>query len=217
MATAAYDPTRVSDAEPVGDPRRLVDRRVHRRRRPRVRRADPAARRRRARRRATGCSTSAAATGRSAGWPRPLGAELVVGVDPTWNQISVAARARRRPGLRPRRGRRPAVRRRGASTPSSPASCSSTSTRSTRRSPRWPGCCAPGGRFCFFLNHPLLQTPNSGWIDDQLLDPPEQYWRIGAYLVEDETIEEVEKDVFIPLRPPPARAATSTPWPRTAC
>ena len=57
----------------------------------------------------------------------------------------------------------------------------------------------PGGRFCFFLNHPLLQTPNSGWIDDQFLDPPEQYWRIGAYLVEDETIEEVEKDVFIPF------------------
>ncbi|MGQ0616212.1 MAG: class I SAM-dependent methyltransferase [Acidimicrobiia bacterium] len=58
---------------------------------------------------------------------------------------------------------------------------------------------APGGRFVFFLNHPLLQTPNSGWIDDQVLDPPEQYWRIGAYLVEDETIEEVEKDVFIPF------------------
>jgi len=56
-----------------------------------------------------------------------------------------------------------------------------------------------GGRFCFFLNHPLLQTPNSGWIDDQFLDPPEQYWRIGPYLVEDETIEEVEKDVFIPF------------------
>ncbi|MGD9702484.1 MAG: class I SAM-dependent methyltransferase [Acidimicrobiia bacterium] len=57
----------------------------------------------------------------------------------------------------------------------------------------------PGGRFCFFLNHPLLQTPSSGWIDDQFLDPPEQYWRIGPYLVEDETIEEVEKDVFIPF------------------
>ena len=57
----------------------------------------------------------------------------------------------------------------------------------------------PGGRFLFFLNHPLLQTPNSGWIDDQILDPPEQYWRIGAYLVEDETIEEVEKGVFIPF------------------
>jgi len=57
----------------------------------------------------------------------------------------------------------------------------------------------PGGRFIFFLNHPLLQTPNSGWIDDQVLDPPEQYWRIGPYLIEDETIEEVEKDVFIPF------------------
>lgn len=55
----------------------------------------------------------------------------------------------------------------------------------------------PGGQFSFFLNHPLLQTPGSGWIDDYILDPPEQYWRIGAYLVETETVEEVEKDVFI--------------------
>lgn len=58
---------------------------------------------------------------------------------------------------------------------------------------------APGGRFLFFLNHPLLQTPNSGWIDDQVLDPPEQYWRIGPYLVEDATIEQVENGVFIPF------------------
>jgi SAM-dependent methyltransferase len=57
----------------------------------------------------------------------------------------------------------------------------------------------PGGRFLFFLNHPLLQTPNSGWIDDQVLDPPEQYWRIGPYLVEDHSLEEVEKDVVIPF------------------
>jgi SAM-dependent methyltransferase len=55
----------------------------------------------------------------------------------------------------------------------------------------------PGGRFAFFLNHPLLQTPNSGWIDDHILE--EQYWRIGPYLVEDTTIEEVAKDVFIPF------------------
>jgi len=54
-----------------------------------------------------------------------------------------------------------------------------------------------GGRFVFFLNHPLLQTPNSGWIDDQILDPPEQYWRIGPYLTEASTIEQVEKGVFI--------------------
>jgi SAM-dependent methyltransferase len=57
----------------------------------------------------------------------------------------------------------------------------------------------PGGRFAFFLNHPLLQTPNSGWIDDHVVDPPEQYWRIGPYLVEDHSVEEVEKDVFIPF------------------
>lgn len=54
-----------------------------------------------------------------------------------------------------------------------------------------------GGRFLFFLNHPLLQTPNSGWIDDRILD--EQYWRIGPYLVEDTAVEEVDKGVFIPF------------------
>lgn len=57
---------------------------------------------------------------------------------------------------------------------------------------------APGGRFLFFLNHPLLQTPGSGWIDDQILDPPEQYWRIGPYLDESVMIEEVAKDVHLP-------------------
>ena len=55
----------------------------------------------------------------------------------------------------------------------------------------------PGGRFCFFLNHPLLQTPDSGWIDDHMVEPPEQYWRIGPYLVETATIEEVELGVHI--------------------
>lgn len=55
----------------------------------------------------------------------------------------------------------------------------------------------PGGRFLFLLNHPLLQTPGSGWIDDQLIDPPEQYWRIGPYLTESASIEEVQKGVFI--------------------
>jgi ubiquinone/menaquinone biosynthesis C-methylase UbiE len=55
----------------------------------------------------------------------------------------------------------------------------------------------PGGRFAFFLNHPLLQTPGSGWIDDQMIDPPEQYWRIGPYLVEAETVEQVELGVYI--------------------
>ena len=55
----------------------------------------------------------------------------------------------------------------------------------------------PGGRFTFMLNHPLLQTPGSGWVDDHMVDPPEQYWRIGPYLVEAETVEQVELGVHI--------------------
>jgi len=55
----------------------------------------------------------------------------------------------------------------------------------------------PGGRFCFFLNHPILQAPGSVWVDDHLVDPPEQYWRLGPYLEETETIEQVELDVWI--------------------
>lgn len=55
----------------------------------------------------------------------------------------------------------------------------------------------PGGRLALFLNHPVTQTPGSGWIDDQVLDPPEQYWRIGPYLVEASSVEEVDHGVFV--------------------
>ena len=55
----------------------------------------------------------------------------------------------------------------------------------------------PGGRFLLFLNHPLLQTPGSGWIDDRILD--EQYWRIGPYLTEDESMEQVDNGIWIPF------------------
>jgi SAM-dependent methyltransferase len=126
-----------------------------------------------------------------------LGAD-VVGVDPTWNQIRIAAE----------RGGGPVFTRScAAALPFADASFDAAvaclvfehirdvddAIREVAR------VLVPGGRFCFFLNHPLLQTPNSGWIDDQILDPPEQYWRIGPYLVEDETVEEVEKGVFIPF------------------
>ena len=57
----------------------------------------------------------------------------------------------------------------------------------------------PGGRFLFFLNHPLLQAPDSGWVDDQIMEPPEQYWRVGAYLVEDVRDEEVAPGVVLPF------------------
>jgi hypothetical protein len=48
-----------------------------------------------------------------------------------------------------------------------------------------------------FLNHPLLQAPGSGWVDDHILG--EQYWRIGPYLVEHHGVEEVDKNVWIPF------------------
>jgi len=58
---------------------------------------------------------------------------------------------------------------------------------------------ADGGRFAFFLNHPLIQVPGSGWVDDHLVDPPEQYWRIGPYLTESIESEEVDRGVFLPF------------------
>ena len=56
---------------------------------------------------------------------------------------------------------------------------------------------APGGRFLLLLNHPLLQTTGSGWVDDRILE--EQYWRIGPYLVEDLGTEEVSPGVELPF------------------
>jgi SAM-dependent methyltransferase len=56
---------------------------------------------------------------------------------------------------------------------------------------------APGGRFLLLLNHPLLQTTGSGWIDDHILD--EQYWRVGPYLVDDPGTEEVAPGVELPF------------------
>ena len=55
----------------------------------------------------------------------------------------------------------------------------------------------PGGRFALFLNHPLLQTPGSGLIEDHVFE--DRYWRVGPYLAEQSLEEEVQKDVFIPF------------------
>jgi len=127
-----------------------------------------------------------------------LGAELVVGIDPTRNQLAVAAERAGGPSYA--RGGAAALPFVDGSFDAVVACLVFEHIRDVE------GAIAevarvlePAGRFCFFLNHPLLQTPGSGWIDDQFLDPPEQYWRIGAYLVEDETVEEVEKGVFIPF------------------
>ena len=55
----------------------------------------------------------------------------------------------------------------------------------------------PGGRFVLFLNHPLLQAPGSGWIDDHILE--EQYWRVGPYLADDVAMEEVAPGIKLPF------------------
>ncbi len=54
-----------------------------------------------------------------------------------------------------------------------------------------------GGRFALFLNHPIIQTPGSGLIDDHTIDPPERYWRLGPYLVESDGVEQVERGVYV--------------------
>ena len=59
----------------------------------------------------------------------------------------------------------------------------------------------PGGSFLLLLNHPLLQTPGSGWIDDHILE--EQYWRVGPYLPGDSTLEEVAPGRESALHAPP--------------
>jgi SAM-dependent methyltransferase len=124
------------------------------------------------------------------------GVERVVGVDPTWNQISVAAS---------RGGATGFARSAAERLPFPDASFDAVvaclvfehvaavdaSIAEVAR------VLAAAGRFCFFLNHPLLQTPGSGWIDDRIVEPPEQYWRVGPYLHEAATIEEVEPGVHI--------------------
>ncbi|MEQ1786208.1 MAG: class I SAM-dependent methyltransferase [Acidimicrobiales bacterium] len=126
------------------------------------------------------------------------GASVVTGVDPTWAQVAVAAERAGGPSYS--RAGAAALPFRDAAFDAAVACLVFEHIREVDAAiAEVARVLTPGGRFLFFLNHPLLQTPDSGWIDDQILDPPEQYWRIGPYLTEDETIEEVEKGVFIPF------------------
>ncbi|HLI16056.1 MAG TPA: class I SAM-dependent methyltransferase [Acidimicrobiales bacterium] len=56
---------------------------------------------------------------------------------------------------------------------------------------------APGGTFLLLVNHPLYQGTGSGLVDDQILG--ERYWRVGPYLAEAVTVEEVDPGVAIPF------------------
>lgn len=124
-----------------------------------------------------------------------LGA-TVIGIDPTWNQIRVAGK---------RSGGAAYVRATASEIPFETASFDAAVAclvfehidALEQAIAEVARVVKPGGLFCFFLNHPLLQTPGSGWIDDHIIDPPEQYWRIGPYLVESESIEQVELGIYI--------------------
>jgi SAM-dependent methyltransferase len=124
------------------------------------------------------------------------GVDVTVGVDPTWNQLEVAAERNGASGF--------------ARASADVLPFADTSFEAAVACLVFEHVDAldaaiaeiarvlvPGGRFCCFLNHPLIQTPDSGWIDDRVLDPPEQYWRIGPYLPEAVTVEEVEPGVHI--------------------
>jgi SAM-dependent methyltransferase len=54
-----------------------------------------------------------------------------------------------------------------------------------------------GGICLLLMNHPLLQCPDSGWVDDHIMG--EQYWRVGPYLLPDVNVEEVAPGVKLPF------------------
>jgi SAM-dependent methyltransferase len=52
-----------------------------------------------------------------------------------------------------------------------------------------------GGRFLLLINHPIVQGPGSGLVDDAILG--ERYWRIGPYLPETLNVEQVDNGVKV--------------------
>jgi SAM-dependent methyltransferase len=125
-----------------------------------------------------------------------LGAELVAGVDPTRAQLRVAAE--RAGGPRYVRGAAEHLPFAAASFDAAVA-CLVFEHLPEHRPPiaEIARVLAPGGRFVFLLNHPLLQAPNSGWVIDHDLD--EQYWRVGSYLPVDVSMEELAPGVILPF------------------
>ncbi len=124
------------------------------------------------------------------------GVTLVVGADPTWAQIRVAAE--RNGGLLATRAEAAGLPFRRESFDAVVACLVFEHIEALDKAIAEVGrVLDPGGRFLLLLNHPLLQTPGSGWVDDTILE--EQYWRIGPYLVEDSSLEEVDKDIWIPF------------------
>lgn len=141
-----------------------------------------------------GCGEGQVGRAVAAGAARPV----VVGLEPAWAQVRAA---------RQRGGGVLAVRGRGEAAPFPDGSFDAVVTCLVLEHTddleavlaEVSRVLEPGGRFVLFTNHPLFQTPGSGWIDDQVLDPPEQYWRVGAYLTETVTLEQVDAEVTLPF------------------
>jgi len=53
----------------------------------------------------------------------------------------------------------------------------------------------PGGRFLLLLVHPLLQAPGSGWVE--VVDSDEHFWRVGSYLDDDVTTDQVGPGIHL--------------------
>lgn len=125
-----------------------------------------------------------------------VGSEVVVGVDPSTNQLAVA---RERGGaVEYARGSADALPvRDGAFDAVVACLVFEHITEVDAALAEVARSLEPGGVFLFLLNHPLLQVPGSGWIDDQILD--EQYWRVGPYLTEDVSLEEIAPGVMLPF------------------
>ncbi len=121
----------------------------------------------------------------------------VVGIEPSWSQVSEAGR--RGGGVRCLRGLAAALPFRSGESFDAVVACLvfehiddlDGAMREVAR------VLEPNGRFVLFLNHPLLQTPGSAWVDDWVCDPPERYWRVGPYLDEVAYEEQVERGVSI--------------------
>ena len=138
-----------------------------------------------------GCGEGQVARGVAA-----VGAQQVVGVDPSTNQVAVAVG----------RGGGPRYVRGGAGAlPLADASvdgvvvCLVLEHLADVEEPlrEVARVLVPGGRFLLLINHPLLQTPGSGWVEDHLVDPPERYWQLGEYLRTQAVVEEVSRGVHI--------------------
>jgi SAM-dependent methyltransferase len=124
------------------------------------------------------------------------GVQLAVGIDPTWNQITVAVSRGRASGFA-RAGADGLPFLDGAFDAVVACLVFEHIDAVDEAIAEVARVLVPGGRFCFVLNHPLLSTPASGWIDDHMVEPPEQYWRVGPYLPEAVTLEEVEPGVLV--------------------